>query len=244
MSRERSEPGRQVAALIPARGGSKGIPRKNLRLFLGQPLVVHSIAAARAARLVNSVVVSTDDDEIAAVAAAAGASVLRRPAALAGDEASTESAIAHFLRATQGREAEAAPCPVPDLLVLLQPTSPLRPAGAVDAALERLLAGGFDSLLSVAPTHRFFWRLEESGEARAEYDYLHRPRRQDLRPEEIRYVETGSIYVFTRAHFERVGNRLGGKIGHVIHSEPFAPEIDTPTDWAALETIARSLADR
>jgi N-acylneuraminate cytidylyltransferase len=232
----------RVAAFIPARGGSKGIPRKNVRPFLGQPLVVHSIAAAQAAQAVTSVVVSTDDAEIAAVASAAGATVLHRPAELAGDEATTESAIAHFLRVCAEPPADA-PCPLPELLVLLQPTSPLRPAGAVEEAVARLLAGGFDSLLSISPTHRFFWRLEADGGSRAEYDFLQRPRRQDLRPEQIRYVETGSIYVFTRTHFERIGNRLGGRIGHVIHSEPFALEIDTPADWAALEAIARQLAD-
>ncbi len=228
----------RVSALIPARGGSKGIPRKNLVPFLGEPLVVHSVRAGLEARSVADVVVSTDDDEIAAVARGSGASVLRRPADLSSDRATTESAIDHFLKAGAG--------PYADLIVLLQPTSPLRPEGAIDEAVARLREGGFDSVLSLAPAHRFFWSVE-GDEASARYDFMKRPRRQDLAADEMAYVETGSIYVFTREHFARSGNRLGGRIGHVIHSEPYAVEIDTPADLAALEGIARSLrsaADR
>ncbi|MAE69033.1 MAG: acylneuraminate cytidylyltransferase [Gemmatimonadetes bacterium] len=225
-------PNPRVSALIPARGGSKGLPRKNLVPFLGEPLVVHSVRAALEARSVTDVVVSTDDDEIAEVARGHGASVLRRPGELASDTATTESAIDHFLRSGEG--------PAPDLIVLLQPTSPLRPAGAIDEAVAKLVEGGFDTLLSLAPTHRFYWTVEgERAEPR--YDFMIRPRRQDLGLDEIAYVETGSIYVFTREHFERSGNRLGGRIGHVIHSEPYALEIDTPADLAALEALARSL---
>jgi len=226
-----------VAVLIPARGGSKGIPRKNLVPFMGRPLVAWSIEAGRVARRVSDVVVSTDDDQIARVAQKNGALVLRRPAELAGDHATTESAIAHFLDATGGAQAI---CPRPDLVCLLQPTSPLRPPGAVDEALERLLEGGFDSLLSLSPTHRFFWHVE-GNRTRAGYDFMRRPRRQDLAPGDVHYVETGSIYVFTRDHFERTGNRLGGRIGHVIHSESYAIEIDTAADLAALEALGRTL---
>lgn len=225
----------RAAAFIPARGGSKGIPRKNLIPFLGQPLIVHSIAAAQRAKGIIEVIVSTDDDEIAAVSREAGALVLTRPPELAHDQATTESAIAHFLAATEGPGAICAP---PELVVLLQPTSPWRPPDGIDEALEEVIRQGCDSLLSLAPCHGFFWRLQGT-EIRACYDFLQRPRRQDLLPEEINYVETGSIYVFTRAHFEATGNRLGGRIGRVIHAEEYGLEIDSFADLDALEAIAR-----
>ena len=224
----------RISALIPARGGSKGIPEKNLVEFLGQALIVHSIAAAKKAETVDDVVVSTDCDRIAGVAREAGAQVIVRPAEIAHDQATTESAIAHFI--SNSEEGNAA-----DVVVLLQPTSPLRPQTAVDDAVRTLIDGEYDSLLSVCPTHRFFWHLQ-GGAAVPDYDIHARPRRQDIRPEDVAYVENGSIYVFTKGHFAATGNRLGGKIGHVIHSERFQLEIDSLADLAALEAVARRTA--
>ena len=129
------EPG--VLAIIPARGGSKGIPRKNVRPLLGRPLLAHSIEHARQAPSVTRVVVSTDDAEIAAVARRFGAEVVDRPAEISGDAASSESALLHVLdhlRDAEGYE--------PDLVVFLQATSPLRRPGDVQGAIETLDARG------------------------------------------------------------------------------------------------------
>jgi N-acylneuraminate cytidylyltransferase len=219
----------RTVAIIPARGGSKGLPGKNIRPFAGKPLVVHTIEHALATPQVDAVYVSTDDAEIAAVAREAGASVIDRPAELAGDTATTESAIEHALSLIELQ---------PDVVCLLQATSPLRPENALKEALEKFAVGGYDTLLSVSPTHRFFWRVEGDA-AVPEYDYMNRPRRQDMRPEDVRYVENGSLYVFTREHFEAVGNRLGGKMGCVIFPEEYALEVDSATDLAALEAIYR-----
>jgi CMP-N-acetylneuraminic acid synthetase len=133
-----------VVGLIPARGGSKGIPRKNLAPLLGKPLVQWTLEAARASRTLTSVVVSTDDDEIAELAA--GSPVLRRPAELAADDTPMRDVVLHAL-------AELSRC---DVLVLLQPTSPLRRAVHVDEAVELLLRTGADSVVSVVPVpHRY-----------------------------------------------------------------------------------------
>jgi N-acylneuraminate cytidylyltransferase len=214
-----------TVVIIPARGGSKGLPGKNIREFAGKPLIVHTIEHALDAPLVDAVYVSTDDEGIAAVSRGAGASIIYRPAELAVDTATTESAIEHALSAIT---------PPPDIVVLLQATSPLRPEGALQAALEKFTAGEYDSLLSISPTHRFFWKVA-GDTAVAEYDYRNRPRRQDIRPEDARFVENGSLYVFTREHFEACGNRLGGRIGYVVFPEEYSGEIDSAADFAMLE---------
>jgi len=223
---------KNIVAFIPARGGSKGIPGKNIRPVAGKPLVVHSIEYAAASDRISEIYVSTDDEKIAALSRSAGAQIIERPAHLSGDTATTESAVAHGLEWMQAKGIE------PDAIVLLQATSPFRPRNSLTPILRHFEQGGFDSLLTLSPTHRFFWRVE--GEtARAEYDFLSRPRRQDMKPENIRYVENGSLYVFTSEHFKRMGNRLGGKIGYYIFPEAYAPEIDNETDLQYIEQLMK-----
>ena len=210
------------------------MPRKNVKPFQGHPLVAHSIRYAQSAPSVTAVFVSTDDGEIAQISQEYGAQVIDRPPELSGDTATTESAITHALDVWQADPG------MPDIIILLQATSPLRPQGSLEDALSHFTQGGFDSLLSLSPTHRFFWRIA-GDQAQAEYDFQHRPRRQDMSSEDIRYVENGSVYIFTRAHFQKTGNRLGGKIGYTIFPEEYAPEIDTLNDFITLEQIANDL---
>ena len=225
----------RTIAIIPARGGSKGIPRKNIKRFNGKTLIALSIEYARSAGSVDGVYVSTEDAEIARISQQFGAEVIPRPRELAGDSATTESAVAQGLD-WLSREKNIAP----ETIVLLQPTSPLRPVGSLESALEKFRAGVFDSLLSISPTHRFFWRTTDEI-AEAEYDFINRPRRQDMRPEDIRYVENGSVYIFTTSHFNSSGNRLGGKIGYTVFPEDYSMEIDSPLDFEILERIALAL---
>ncbi len=224
----------EIFCIIPARGGSKGVPHKNIHPFMGKPLISHSIAYAQQANRVTGVFVSTDDAEIASISSAAGAQIIARPQSIAGDTATTETAITHAVEWWQEKGH------VPDIVVLLQATSPLRPKGSLDQALEHFIQHEFDSLLSISPTHRFFWRID-GNRARAEYDFENRPRRQDMTKEDIRYVENGSVYIFTRHHFETSGNRLGGKIGYTIFPEAYSPEIDSKGDFLLLENLARDL---
>ncbi|NQT62575.1 MAG: acylneuraminate cytidylyltransferase family protein [Candidatus Marinimicrobia bacterium] len=223
-----------IFCIIPARGGSKGVPHKNIAPFLEQPLISHSIKYALESSLVDRVFVSTDDEQIAKISRGAGADIIPRPANLAGDTATTESAISHAIEWWQEQNLN------PTIIVLLQATSPLRPKGSLDNALENFQSEGFDSLLSISPTHRFFWRVDGK-EAHADYDFMNRPRRQDMTEADIRYVENGSVYIFTLDHFNRTGNRLGGKIGYTIFPEEYSPEIDTPSDFTLLEEIAENL---
>jgi CMP-N,N'-diacetyllegionaminic acid synthase len=134
----------QVVGLIPARGGSKGIPLKNLAPLGGKPLIRWTLDAARATETLTSVVVSTDSDEIAA--AASGAQVLRRPPELSDDETPMRAVVEHAL----------AQLGSPDVLVLLQPTSPLRRGEHIDEAVRLLLESGADCVVSVVEVpHRF-----------------------------------------------------------------------------------------
>src|SRR5690242_12671648 len=143
----------QVLAIIPARGGSKGIPGKNLRPLGGVPLVARAVAAARGARRVSRVVVSTDDPEIARVAREAGAETVVRPPALSGDRVPSEAALLHVLEHLQQGEGYA-----PELTVFMQCTSPFTTGEDVDGAIDALLAGSADTVLSVTPFHGFLWR--------------------------------------------------------------------------------------
>ena len=221
-----------ITAFIPARGGSKGIPNKNIKEFADKPLIVHSIEYALGSKLVNEVMISTDDSKISKIAIESGVTVIKRPPELSADTSTTESSIEHFINIAKQK---------PDIIVLLQATSPLRPKGSLDKALNHFKKGEYDSLLSICPTHNFFWRMKGDNTAYAEYDYLNRPRRQDLSRENVRFVENGSIYIFSREHFEKTGNRLGGKIGYVEWPENYSIEIDTITDLEIIEKIFMDL---
>lgn len=223
-------------AVIPARGGSKGVPGKNLKEIAGKPLIAWTIEQALAADAIDTVLVSTDDEAIAAVARGHGAEVpFLRPAALATDEAPTEPVMAHALDwyAGQGRTFER--------IVLLQPTSPLRLPGTIDAAVRQFAAEGADSLLGVVECHHFYWRRGAAAEAL--YDYRNRPRRQDIAAADRRYRETGSIYISKVDAFRRAQNRLSGSIALFVMDELEGWEIDSAADFAILEALLSRISD-
>jgi CMP-N-acetylneuraminic acid synthetase len=141
-----------VLGVIPARGGSKGIPRKNLAPLAGRPLIAYTCDAARESRRLTRTIVSTDDERIAAVAVQAGAeSPFLRPAALAADDTPMLDVLVDLLETLASREQYR-----PDVVVLLQPTSPFRRGGHIDAAVDLLDASGADAVVSVVPVpHQF-----------------------------------------------------------------------------------------
>ena len=213
-------------ALIPARGGSKGIPGKNLQQVGGVPLVCRSIQAAQASNTVGRVMVSTDDDAIAAAAEAEGAGVIRRPAAIAGDTASSESALLHALELLEQQG------PLEAELVFLQCTSPFTTGEQIDAVLSALQAQNCNSSFAVSPWHGFLWRADGRG---INHDPAQpRQRRQDLEPA---FLETGAIYAMNVAAFRRCGSRFCPPTSPV-KLEQVGPEIDTPEDLALCRSIA------
>ena len=122
----------------------------------------------------------------------------------------------------------------PELIVFLQCTSPIRTGLEIDQAIQKLEANGADSLLSVSPSHRFLWQEVDGLVQSINYDYRHRPRRQDMQPQ---YVENGSIYLFKPWVLKQFGNRLGGKISLFEMGEAAAWEIDSLTDFTIIESL-------
>jgi YrbI family 3-deoxy-D-manno-octulosonate 8-phosphate phosphatase len=211
-----------VIAIIPARGGSKRVPGKNLLRVAGEPLLVHSIRHALQSEVVNEVYVSTDDEAIASVAETAGARVVMRPASLATDEATSESALKHALEARVKKGAEE-----PELVVFLQCTSPIRRARDIDMAAAQLRSAGADSLFSACENKRFIWARRDAALHPMNYDYKHRKREQDF---EKQYRENGSIYIFKPWVLAKENNRLGGKI-EVYEMDYWSSfQIDSPED--------------
>ena len=213
-------------AVIPARGGSKGIPGKNLQAVGGLSLVARSVQAAFASRGVDRVVVSTDDDAIAMEAQVHGAEVVCRPVAIAGDTASSESALLHALDTLEQQG------PLPSLLVFLQCTSPFTSGAQIDRVLETLEAPEINSAFAVMPWHGFLWRRDGRG---INHDPKQpRQRRQDLEPA---FLETGAIYAMSTACFRAEGSRFCAPWQPVV-IENSGPEIDTPADLALCRSLA------
>ncbi|MDO4718419.1 MAG: acylneuraminate cytidylyltransferase family protein [Propionibacteriaceae bacterium] len=223
-----------IVAIIPARGGSKGIPRKNLKPIAGRPLIEWTIGQALAVPGLR-VIVSTEDAEIAATSAAAGAEVIHRPAELAQDTTATEPVVEHAIAELSARGER------PDAVMLLQATSPVRLPGTLDRAIGEFASSGADSTVGVVTQAPFLWRWRFP--ARADYDYTRRPRRQDLSASEFRYRETGSVYLTKTGIYEREHNRLGGRIGLFVMADIEGSDIDTLADWDLAEARLRSLYD-
>ncbi|WP_373189151.1 cytidylyltransferase domain-containing protein [Halolamina sp.] len=227
----------ETVSVIPARGGSKGIKRKNIVPFLGAPLLAHTVDQSLASERIDRTYVSTDHGEIAAVAREAGAEVIDRPVTLAGDKTPTEDALAHALEEMRADGVD------PQTFVLLQCTSPLRRGDDIDEAVRLVEDEGYDSALSCCRDHGFYWRAADAepaadtvGAEPINYDPKNRSMRQELDP---RYRENGSVYVARTAVLEEEGCRIGGDIGLHVMPERLSIEIDTPEDLELVEAIGR-----
>ncbi|GLQ05754.1 acylneuraminate cytidylyltransferase [Sneathiella chinensis] len=218
-----------VVAIIPARGGSKGIPGKNKKLLGGLPLISHTIRAAQGALNVGRVYVSSDDDEILAIAAREGAVAVRRPDALATDEASSETALLDCLEQISGAG------PLPDYIAFLQCTSPFVTSAEIEEVVQKGTAEGVDSAFSAVPDHAFLWQVGSDGLAEGVNHNADEPRkrRQDL-PAQFR--ENGAIYVMKTGPFLRERERFCGNTVVVpVKGSPL--ELDTLEDWDNAEKL-------
>ncbi|MER5754825.1 N-acylneuraminate cytidylyltransferase [Streptomyces sp. NPDC002088] len=247
---------RRVLAVIPARGGSKGVPAKNLAPVGGVPLVARAVRECRASRLVTDVVVSTDDQAIAAAARQSGAEVVLRPAAIAGDTATSEAAVLHAMDAHEALHGS----PV-DVVLLVQCTSPFIVREDIDGVAGAVVENGADTAVTVAPFHGFIWRdaaddptVVEAGSADevgggtkaadpavteggygVNHDKSFRPRRQD-RPQDL--LETGAAYAMDAAGFRKHQHRFFGRTELVRTDPARVLEIDDPHDLARARALA------
>ncbi|MFF7732760.1 MULTISPECIES: cytidylyltransferase domain-containing protein [unclassified Streptomyces] len=235
---------RRVLAVIPARGGSKGVPAKNLLPVGGVPLVARAVRECRAARLVTDVVVSTDDQAIAAAARQAGAEVVLRPAAIAGDTATSEAAVLHAVDAHEALHGA-----VVDVVLLVQCTSPFLVREDIDGVAGAIAENGADTAVTVAPFHGFVWRDAETAEDAVaagspteapggygvNHDKSFRPRRQD-RPQDL--LETGAAYAMDASGFREHRHRFFGRTELVRTDPARVLEIDDPHDLARARALA------
>lgn len=225
-------------AVIPARGGSKGVPRKNVLPLAGTPLISHTIRAATEAVHVDRVIVSTDDLEIAEVASKFGGEVIMRPSELSTDSARSEDALLHVLDVLVDRGEE-----LPDILVFLQCTSPFTTADDIDGTIDALLAENADSATSVVPFHYFLWRRNDidGGACGINHDHSSRQMRQDRA---VEYLETGSVYAMRTAGFRSSKFRFFGRT--CLYEIPVEHwlEIDEPSDFRIAEERMRVRLDR
>lgn len=224
----------RILCVIPVRGGSKGIPRKNLKPIAGKPLVAWTIEQALDAKTALAlehqmdVIVSTDDLELAEIAQQYGAEVpFMRPAHLAEDATATEPVIEHAIEfmTEAGRR--------PDAVMLLQATSPVRLPGTLERAVRQFASSDSDSMVGVIPIGPFIWAATEP--PTAQYEVMARPRRQELTRETFRYRENGSMYITKTEIYEEFHNRLAGAIELFMLEDIEGVDIDAPIDFSVAE---------
>lgn len=201
------------AAIIPARGGSKGIPLKNLAMLGDRTLLGHTLLQARRCSLLGAIFVSTDN---ALIANAAGASFFRRPPELAQDDTPTEAVVRHVLERIA----------FPEVTVILQCTSPFRSSKDIDSAVSMVLNDGYDSVVSVVASHHLIWYKRGDQAFAWNYGPKFRPMRQEM----CQYVENGSIYAFRTQGFLAEGCRIFGKVGFYVMGYWSQFQVDTPED--------------
>ncbi len=218
-----------ILVVIPARGGSKGIPRKNLRLLDNKPLISYSIETAKASQYVDDVVVTTDDSQIALIAEKFGASVVRRSEELSTDDALLDPVIHDAMI-----QKEKLAFDEYDIVVTLQPTSPLIKTETLDRAIEKFEDFGLDSVISVVDDRHLSWGYDENNQ-RYFPNYIERANRENL-PKS--YRETGAILA-TRRAFVHEDSRLGTNIGIVEVSREESVNIETYEDWWLAENYLR-----
>jgi len=227
-----------VLALVPARGGSKSLPRKNVRLFAGHPLLSYSIAAGLQAELVGRVIVSTEDEGIAEIARGYGAEVpFLRPATLAQDDTLDLPVFEHALGWLEENEGYR-----PDIVVQLRPTSPLRPPGLVDRAIRLLLADPqADSVRGVVPSGQNpykMWRIEDGGYMKPLLrDGFEEPYNMPRQHLPATYWQTGHIDAIRRETILERGSMSGERILPLLVDPRYSVDIDTPRDWRRAEWL-------
>jgi CMP-N,N'-diacetyllegionaminic acid synthase len=211
----------EVLAIIPARGGSKEIPRKNISKLGNKPLLYYTVNAAKKSNLITRSIISTDNNEISKIAKKIGIEVIKRPKKIAGEKSLVETAMKHVLNYLKKKENY-----IPDVVVLLQITSPFRNEKHIDEALKIFFTKKLDSVFSGNNAHVFVWEEKEG----LVFPKNHNPQKRIRRQESKKYLENGAISITKIKSFEKSNSRVSGKTGIYIMPEIFSIEIDTKLD--------------
>lgn len=223
---------RRVVAIIPARGGSKGIPRKNLALVLGKPLVGIAVEQALAASLVTEVWVSSEDAEIRETGSKFGARAILRPEEFIHDNTFQEvdRLLMWTVKALEGQSERI------DVVVLVYPTAPLRRSSDIDEAVRLIFEEGYDSSLSVYEDPTYLWSKTQKGMQPVNYDPAQRGPRQ--REGWNQWAENKAVYAMKRDLLMDTGCRLGGRVGAVVMPKLLSVDVDSPGDLELVRLIA------
>ena len=222
----------EILSIIPARGGSKGIKLKNLIPLNRKPLLYYTIKASKESSNINRTIVSTDHKKIAKVAKLLGAEVVYRPSRLAGNKTSVEAGMIYtlnYLRKTEKYE--------PDLVLLLQATSPLRTSKHIDEAINFFIKGKYDSVLSGLISRYFFWESNKKTVRPLNYDPSNRPNRQEMKSNQ--FIENGAIYITKYDLLQTSKCRVSGKIGIYIMPRELSIDINNKFDLFLIQHILK-----
>ena len=230
---------KNIVAVIPARGGSKGVPKKNLKLLNGKPLIVYTIEAAVKCKLINRVICSTDDEEIATIAKEFGAEVpFLRPKELSTDTAHTPPVIEHTVNYLEEKDGLKV-----DLVITLQPTSPLREHFHITEAINKFFQGDYDALISIKTGYPPWWMFKAEGDKLLPFASLgsgvnpYNLERQQLPPA---YEVNGAIYITKRDFLKRENSIISkDNCGFIIMDQETSLDIDTLTDFMVVEEVMK-----
>ena len=223
----------KTVAFIPARSGSKGIVGKNIKSICGKPLIAWSIEHAKASKQVDQVYVSTNCPEIAEISKKYGAKIpFLRPENISDDHSTTESAVEHFCNFLDEQKLNY------ENILLIQCTSPIRAIGRFDDAITNFENRHLDSLVPVSKSKKFLWKNFEAPVAN--YNFLQRPRRQDIPSSDDSFEETGSFYLFKKQVFSEIKNRICGNVGLYMTPMEESFDIDTMSDFFICESLINS----
>lgn len=217
----------KIIAIIPARGGSKGIPRKNIRLLAGKPLIAYTIEAASKSKYIDRAIVSTEDEEIAEISKLHSAEVIKRPKELGEDNVTLDPVIFHAVNSIEKKEDIKY-----DFVLTIQPTSPLLTTETLNKTIEIMLNGDYDTLISVKDETHLYWTKKDGGFIPI---YKERKNRQNLDPI---YKETGAILISKRESIIE-DNRIGDKIFLFEIPKEESIDIDTYQDWWIAENLLK-----
>jgi N-acylneuraminate cytidylyltransferase len=221
---------KKIHAIILARGGSKGIKKKNLFIINKKPLIYWSIKDCLKSKIISETWISSDDNQILNVAKKLGARTIKRPKKLSSDKASSDSAWEHAIKYIRKTNRI-------DFVVGVQPTSPIRSSNDFDNALKKFFSNKYESLFSASDFETFFtWNINNK-KIKPNYNFNKRPRRQQLKKS---ILENGSFYIFNAKLFLKFKNRLFGKIGFYLMEKHKTFQIDTLEDAYLVNAIFNS----